>query len=315
MTTIIGPNMPEKYTVDTEKVLAVLINPKTRELVEVHRERSYSVKLYYPGVADSISGTAHWDQDEVFHFNGDEYYRSHSPSAQVEKGKGFGVVLYGGLALRAFSDSDAVGIASADGNGSGHSSRSTWADEFWKRCVSNGLAEEDTTDQSEERSYELEGSDYFQSGCDDVPDEDCEEVENVSGSVDFTYRASGGDDLEVQYMAADKVSDANLIVALPGMNTKLDFEPLPADILATLNLQNCYNVGLAEMLIQRALSEDFDLAYVDRLVSSLPKEVYIKTSVAKQLKFGFVANGKRREIEREVDKLWGSVYGGLADID
>ncbi len=159
----IGYNRPqmakEKYLVDTEKVLAVLINPKTRELIEVRRDRTSSVRLANPGEEEPFSGSAYWDAHEEFEFDGDDYIRSHSPNAGVERGKGYGVVLYSGLCLRAFSDTNAMGIASTDGTGR-HSSRSSYATVFWERAVENGLAEEGYAEGTEHRTYEDEGDSY-----------------------------------------------------------------------------------------------------------------------------------------------------------
>lgn len=303
----------QKYLVDETKVVAVLVNPKTRELVEVHRNRSASVRLHYPGDKDAFSGTAYWDSDETFDFNGDEYRRSHSPSAGVTQGKGYGVVLYSGLCLRAFSDTHAMGIASSDG-GSGHSTRSSSADAFWSRAVSNDLAQEDYTEGSETRTYEDDGEDYNYGGCERVPDEDCEEVENVHGSIEIEYTAAGGE-VEAQYMNAEEnLAESGLIFALPGMKVELDFAPPNADVLASLDLKRCYSVGLAELVIDHAFREGFDLPYIQRLVNTLPLDVYNQTSASKQLKFDFVSNSRKQAMTKEINQVWKSAYGGLVDM-
>jgi hypothetical protein len=308
--------MAAKYEVDSEKVVAVVINPKTRELVEVWRSRSHTVVLRYPGAPDSNLGTAYWDSSEEFEVGGDTYKRSHSPGSGVDRGKGFGVSLYSGLCLRAYSDTAALGIASSDG-GDGHSGRSVDADRFWERCVENGLADEATMDASEEREYEVEADDYYNS-CEAVPDEDCEEVIDTRGSIDITYRAVGGE-VEFQYMPAETVAEKGLIFADVGARSFPDFEPPDADVIASLNLEHCYDVGLAEMAITYAFEAGYDLVYVERLARMLPPHIYQKTSVSKQLKFGFVANAAKarevqRKVEREVAQAWKSAYGGLTDI-
>lgn len=308
---------PEKYLVDPMVVLAVLINPKTRELVEVRRRERMSVELANPGDDLAFSGKAYWDSSEQFEIDGDTYYRSHSPGADLEKGKGYGVVMYSGLALRAFSDTPGFGIASSDG-GLGHSGRSVEADSFWERAVKNGLAGESTVSDDDEREYEWD-NDNRNFDCDDVPDEDCREVMDTSGSIDITYQA-GGDDIPAQYLPAQNVADKGLIFSEIGLRTELDDLGAPsADVLASLNLGNCNSVGLAEMVIENAISEGFDLQYVDRLVRTLPRAVYTRTSIyaelSKQLKFTFVANAARRGVQADVDRLWRATYGGLADMD
>lgn len=307
---------PEKYTVDKSKVVAVVINPKTRELLEVWRVRNHSVTLRYPGAPNSDLGTAYWDSSEEFEVGRDTYKRSHSPGSGVSKGKGYGVALYSGLCLRAYSDTSALGVGSSDG-GDGHSGRSVDADRFWTRCVENGLAEEDTMDGIEEREYEIEPG-YDHSDCDAVPDGDCIEVTDASGSIDITYTASGGE-VEFQYMPAETVADKGLIFADVGSKAFPDFDPPDADVIASLNLEHCYDVGLAEMVIKYAFEEGYDLAYVERLARMLPPNVYQQTSVASQLRFGFVANAEKaraaaRKVEREVAQVWKSAYGGLTDI-
>ena len=304
--------MARKYLVNGAEVLAIVINPKTRELVEVHREADESVKLHYPGRYESL-GEAYYDESETYEFNGDDYVRSHSPGSGVRKGQGFGVALYSGLCLRAYSDVGVAGIASSDG-GTGHETRSVDADRFWRRCANNGLAEDAVAYGSEEREYSLDGSDYFEYSCDIVPDEECEQVEDVDGLVNVTYTV--GADADAQYMPAEHVAQAQLIFSLPGMREKLDFPAPTPEVLASLNLQHCYDVGLAEMLIESARRAGFDLAYIDRLVSTLPKDVYQQTSASKQMKFGFVANRSqdRAQVRRDVDRVWRDTYGGLADI-
>lgn len=295
----------------SEQIVSILINPKTRELIEVSRYGNDSVELYYPG-GEKISGRAYFDRHETFSYDGDDYIRSHSPSANVKKGSGYGVVLYAGLSLRAFSDTSAMGIASSDG-GTGHSGRSADADAFWARCVENDLAEEDYISNEESREYEMYASDYFTSGCDDVPDEDCTDVTDVSGDITITYDASGGE-IEAQFMSAYKVSEAGLIFALPGMKTELEFDVPTPEVLVSLDLQHCHDVGLAELLISHAMDAGFDQAYVERLVSTLPSDVYRKTSISRQLRFDFVPNASKTRIKQEIEQVWRKAYGGLASI-
>lgn len=305
----------ETYDPDPYKVIAVLVNPKTKELVEVVRagDRS-SVFLRYPGLLENI-GKAYVDLNETYDIYGDTYVRSHSIGAGVEKGKGFGVVLYSGLCLFAYSDTRNAGIASSDGGGHSHSGRLTDADRFWERCVANGLAEETTIEgELEERTYEEYGSDKDMS-CEYIPDEECSGVLNIAGEIIYYYEVEGPE-VEAQYMPATLVAENNLIFAAPGMREELEFDPLSADILVTLNLQHCYDAGLAELIIEYAIDGGYDLAVVQRLAQSLPERVYERTSVSKQLKFDYVSNkAASRKLERDIDEVWEEVYGGLMDID
>jgi hypothetical protein len=311
--------MVAKYEVDTDKVVAVVINPKTRELLEVWRHENSSVILRHPGAPTSHLGKAYFDPSEEYDVGSDTYKRGHSPGSGVEKGKGYGVALYSGLCLRAYSDTAAMGIASSDG-GKGHSGRSVDADRFWERCVANDLAEEDSVDTSEMRDYKVDSDyfdDYFDS-CDQVGDDECEEVRNVRGDVTVEYLAGGLTDF--QYMPAGTVADKGLIFADVGSRAFPDFVAPNADVIASLNLENCYDVGLAEMVIEYAFAEGYDLVYVERLARMLPPKVRRATSVSSQLRLDFVSNSAKarevqRKVEREVTQVWKSAYGGLTDID
>lgn len=302
-----------RYEVGPE-VIAVLLNPKTRELVEVVRGYgSRDVYIRHPGT-EGVIGSAYLDSSETFEVGGNTYSRSHSPSSGVEKGKGYGVVLYSGLCLLAYSYRD-DGIASSDGGegieGESHSGRSEDASRFWERCVENGLAEESYFSAEEEK--EIEDVEYDpELECYDVPDETCSYVVSTSGRVDITY--VGIEDKPFQYMPATLVAENKFIFATPGVLRDFDFDPIPPDVLVTLNLSNCYDAGLADLVLEYAIEGGYSLEFVERLARSLPKSVYLDTFTTRQLKLDYTAN-KNRALEREIDEVWEETYGGLADID
>jgi hypothetical protein len=302
----------------TPSYIATLINPKTRELFDVHRQKRASVNTFNPGL-DSYSyreGEAYWDSDEVFAIDGDTYVRSHSPAANVTKGRGNGAVLYMGLSLRAFSDDVYMGIASSDG-GEGHSTRSSSADKFWTSAVRNDLADETTVEaESEERTHEIPGSDLFDGSCSDVGDEECIDVTDVSGDVTLTYTAQGGE-IEAQYMPAEKVADAGLIYDASGMDNKLEYTSPPTEVLLGLDFGNCYDILLIQDVISRVMKDGHELDYLERLLSTVRPEVHNQLDVAKQLKLPFRQNGrykKNPDVERTLKKVWDVYYGGLQSL-
>ncbi len=298
--------------------IAILINPKTRELVEVRRERLRSVTIFYPDTDEKL-GEAYWDSSEVFEIEADEYARSHSPGSGVEVGKGFGVCLYAGLCLRVWSDTPKVGIASSDG-GYGHSTRSSDADAFWNRCVDKGLAEAtEVGTESEERSTTVDTSNFVEIDCEYTGDDECIEIENVEHrDLDVSYLAGGGE-VEAQYMHADKVAEAGLILELLDMKAELESVPEPPpELLAGLNLSNCYDRELIERIIQRVHRAGLEPSYLERMLNTVPLEIYQQLSASKQLKMPFLANGRKYRrnaaVEQNLDELWDAYYGDLQDI-
>jgi hypothetical protein len=292
--------------------LAILINPKTRELVEVRREGSQSVRLYYPGT-DVELGRAYWDASETFEVGNDTYRRSHSPNSGVEQGKGFGVCLYSGLCLRAYSDTSAVGIASSDG-GVGHSSRSRSADEFWERAVENGLAEEDTTEGDlEERDTEYCPDDI---SCEETGDDECVEVTDTS-CVRIDYQVGGGE-IEFQYMPAWNIVEKGLVFKYVDMNAEPEGHELPPpELIAGLDLSHCYDPELVEDTISIIVEAGLGTDYIERMLSTVPAEVYKKSSASKQLKLPFTKNKSytpNRKVEKALDEMWDAFYGGLQDM-
>lgn len=315
--------MPKRFRRNPDTYIATLINPKTRELVEVHRYLRNSVVTQYPGVDDYVLrlGEAYYDPSETFETSTASYVRSHSPAAGVSRGKGYGVVLYAGLCLRAFADTQYHGIGSSDG-GSGHSTRSSHADKFWERAVRNGLAEETVVEgESEEKSVRLDDDYRFSDiTCEDTGDDDCTDVQSVSGRIDVEYLAGGGE-VDAQYMdAVDHLSDSGLLFAASDMNNNdFEFPAPPPEVLAGLDLSGCRDPAVAEDILKRIVTAGLESVYIERALSTMPPDVYNMVSSSKQLRLPYVQNASRRyrpnaDVERVLSKVWDEYYGGLQDF-
>lgn len=290
---------------------AILINPKTKELVCVESYQKRTIRLSYPGEAPW--GNAYWDEEEEYTIGGDDYVRSHSPSAGVPKGKGFGYMLYSGLSLRAYSEVQACyGICSPEDNDGPHSSaRSDLADEFWRRAVKIGAAKE--ANISVETESEETG--YIDPDCDMVGDYDCAEV--TTSSVEVEYTAKKELYLEVQYLPAAFVADQGIILD-NSFSQRPSMESIPLEILVGLNLKNCYDADVVRILLDQIDSSEnrqqslFPEADVAALLSTLPRETQETVIEEDIFPIQLAANGRPRRLTRneaKIDRFFDKYYG------
>lgn len=269
----------------------------------------------FPGQSLEVIGQAYIDSGEEYEFDGETYYRSHSPDSRIRKETGTGPTLYYGLCLYTYSQTSGYGIASPESGG--RTGRSGDAKAFWHNCVKHGMAEEGYSQTaSEEREYEVDADEYLGDvDCDFTGDEECEEVNRVRGEIKVEYTAGGAEE-EVQYMPAEKVAEAGLILEWDGKAT-MEFEFPPADILAGLDLSDCHDPSLVEAIIKQVRKEGLEIDYIDNMLSKVPGEIY-RIAVAQLRLPGFESNRRLRpnaSIEREVKAVWKDYYGDLAKID
>lgn len=315
-----------------KQLVAIIINPKTREPVSVYRERKRSIELYYPGdyVEDSLIGDAYWDADEYFELGEEEeeYKRSQSPDPGVPQGMGFGVCLYTGLALRAFADTSAHGVGSTGDSACEKGSRSGDADRFWERAVKSGLAKEGKIQLEFEDSITV-GADQVINDCNDLEiftsdAESCTSLIHASGKFTVDFERIG-EPCEFQYISGEVVADKGLILVHGSGRAFPAYQPPSLGILMTLNLENCKDPVLADYIVALAMEDGLEEIeggnlWAQRLLESLPEDVYEQTNTSKLIEMEYTPNKREalrieKNMASQADLLWESVYGDLAAID
>jgi hypothetical protein len=221
------------------KPFALMINPKTLDLVEMYRSPSHNYRLGFLGKPESCIANAYTAEDADL--DGQSYVRIHSPGTCENpadfsvggvnpeyQGDKYGLLLYAGVAVDAYLNRDYKGVFSQEGT------RSRDADKLWSGLVKHGtahdveghLATEEEVENTDQFCCEVEapGQAWFdvrRNGSKVYRKEICE-------NLDYTEMVESDDAGTFQVIKGEEMLDSGFV--LWASNLEDDAQTAPVDL-------------------------------------------------------------------------------------
>ena len=310
--------------------VATFINPVDHRLYDIVHTGARSISVIQPIPRAEYEGrtfkegeyfyyefgTGHFDRDDEISYEGEEYYRSHTPGGVAVKGTGLGLMLYSGLAI-AVTDQYGAGIFSVSGD------RSAQAEAWWESQSQRGFVSEETITSSEQETVEAD-IDEDMVKC-QVGPMDCEvEIESVDPDrvyVDVSYYT----EKQVQILPAATVVDAGFTLAWNEESYDLFENDLPPiEVISEIDLSTTADPALIYNILVLLRDEDASKSQIQKVMSTMPSFLRDKTFKAVlealgQQSFDF------EDLQDDIDELvkknppkrnsrvWKDYFGTLAE--
>ncbi len=302
--------------------LATMINPVDHQLYDILAFRNSCNVVRPEGDYQSpeqkiyIYGKGYYESDSR-EIDGEDFFRSHTPSGVAKKGRGLGLLLYSGLSIQTVSEeSSSSGIYSVSGD------RSDKAEQWWKAQVEREYVDE--YDDSTEDEFETEI--LVTKGMIDMCEKDCDASMLSVYPEEFLVTVQYSKSVELQTLPAVNVVKAGLVLAwdeedeeLNNLFEQADWEPPPTEVLLGLDLSTTKDPKLLINILEHLQKdEEVTLAqlrkFVDRFSGELKgvTDSKLLLEILGKQNFEFEANPKLGPVRVKSDKAWKDFYGDLA---
>lgn len=303
--------------------LATCINPKDGRLYDIIRSKTGTSVSVTTSSEDHSAwayrfGKGHYDKYDEFEWDGEDFYRSHTPDGVAERGGGLGFLLYSGLALAAFEkETSGYGVYSET------EQRSSLATRWWENQVRHEYAEEASKDSYESDEHEINTADVL-----DIDTDYCHSIDPERVYVTVECSTSK----EVQVLKATTVAEKGFILAWSdSLEEKMDFEEVPREVLWDIDPSTVTDPKIIANLLEE-LAKDNDHPRLRRFAGKLPQVLKgithpvllemlgqqtfpfarVQEDVEEQLQSEMKANrGKSKKYSKE----WLEYFGDMSQYD